>query len=493
MGENVNTLSERNHIGRPNFAAEIGIDSPERRDALARIAGSIEQQSLEVIRVGFVDTNGIVRVRPIEARHFLQAAANGVPFTTALLAMDSGNFIVQNVFAADGGFGRASMGGAGDMLAMPDPATFQILPWAERTGFILSDLYLKDGERCPLDPRKLMQDACARLAERGYAFVAGIEIEAHVFTVTDPKTALRDCTQPSTPPAVEALRHGFQHLSDTAVDGLDGMLSALRKAIRGVGLPLRTLEVEWGPGQIEITLDPIVGTAAADAAVMLRSTIKQTCQRLGLLASFMARPGLPNVFSCGWHLHQSLSAIDDETNRFASPDDVLSPTGRYFVGGLLHHARAGTAFTNPTINGYKRLNGTPLSPKRATWSVDNKGAMLRVMGGAGDASVHIENRIGDPAANPYLYMASQILAGLDGMARQQLPGEPSPNPYDVSDAERLPATLSEAINATSASSFFRSAFGDEYINHFVALKRHEIGRYEAYVTDWEHKEYFELV
>ncbi|KEQ02482.1 hypothetical protein GV67_19455 [Pseudorhizobium pelagicum] len=480
-------------MGRPNFASEIGIDTPERRDALARIAGSIEQQSLEVIRVGFVDTNGIVRVRPIEARHFLQAAANGVPFTTALLAMDSGNFIVQNVFAADGGFGRASMGGAGDMLAMPDPSTFQILPWAERTGFILSDLYLKDGERCRLDPRRLMQDACTRLAEQGYIFIAGIEIEAHIFKVTDPKTALRDCTQPSTPPDVEAFRHGFQHLSDTAVDGLDGILTKLRRAIRAVGLPLRTLEVEWGPGQVEITLDPITGVAAADAAVLLRSTIKQTCQRLGLLATFMARPGLPNVFSCGWHLHQSLSTIVDETNCFASPDDVLSPTGRHYVGGLLRHARAGTAFTNPTINGYKRLNGTPLSPKRATWSVDNKGAMLRVMGGAGDPTVHIENRIGDPAANPYLYMASQILAGLDGITHHQLPGEPSPNPYEVSDAERLPTALSEAIDATAASPFFRFAFGDEYIDHFVALKRHEIGRYEAYVTDWEHKEYFELV
>lgn len=113
MGENVNMAAARNHIGRPNFASEIGIDTPERRDALTRISGMIEQQSLEVIRVGFVDTNGIVRVRPIEARHFLQAAANGVPFTTALLAMDSGNFIVQNVFAADGGFGRARWEGQG--------------------------------------------------------------------------------------------------------------------------------------------------------------------------------------------------------------------------------------------------------------------------------------------------------------------------------------------------------------------------------------------
>ncbi|PKA39481.1 glutamine synthetase [Rhizobium sullae] len=482
-----------NHIGRPNFAAEVGIDSQERREAIAALVALIEAESLDVIRVGFVDTNGIVRVRPVEARHFGQAATNGVPFTTALFAMDSANFIVQDVFASDGGFGRASMGGAGDMLAMPAPDTFRILPWAERTGFILSDLYLKDGLRCPLDPRRLMQEACASLANLGFAFVSGVEIEAHVFRITDPKAALADCTQPATPPAVEALRHGFQHLSEAAADGLDIVLSRLRKAIRDVGLPLRTLEVEWGPGQIEITLDPLVGVAAADAAVVLRSTVKQTCQRMGLLASFMAKPGLPNAFSSGWHLHQSLALHGERVNSFTDAYLPISETGLHYVGGLLRHARAGAAFTNPTINGYKRLNATPLSPKRACWALDNKGAMLRVMGGTGDPTVHIENRIGEPAANPYLYMASQIVAGLDGIANKYDPGEPAANPYDHQGSDKLPMSLAEAVEATSASMFFRDAFGNEYIDHFVALKRHEIGRFEAYVTDWEHREYFELI
>ena len=131
-----------NPLGRPNFAALIGQDSPEREDILSRVLATIDEEKLEIIRIAFVDTHGIVRTRPIEARLFSQAARNGVPFTTAFFAMDSANIIFQNVFAKDGGFGRDTMGGAGDMLAMPDLATFRVLPWAHKCGWVVSDLWL---------------------------------------------------------------------------------------------------------------------------------------------------------------------------------------------------------------------------------------------------------------------------------------------------------------------------------------------------------------
>ena len=120
-------------LGRANFIALIGQDTSDRRERLAQISAQIDEDKLEVVRIGFVDTHGIVRVRPIEARLFAQAARNGVAFTTALFAMDSANSIFQNVFSADGGFGRKEMGGAGDMLAMPDLATFRVLPWAHKS------------------------------------------------------------------------------------------------------------------------------------------------------------------------------------------------------------------------------------------------------------------------------------------------------------------------------------------------------------------------
>ncbi len=479
-------------LGRADFALRVGVGGAERaealRDALARITG----EGIEVVRVGFVDTHGLVRSRPIEARHFAQAARNGVPFTTALFAMDSANTIFQNVFARDGGFGRDAMGGAGDMLAVPDLDTFRTVPWARKTATVLSDVYLSDGEPCPFDPRSVMRKAVAALGKQGLSYVAGLEVECHVFRLVDGRTGLPDCTQPAAPPEVTALRHGYQHLSEGVIDELEPVITPIREALTGLGLPLRTVEAEWGPGQLEITLDPLSDLAAADAMILLRTAVKQVARRQGLHATFMTKPGLPNVFSSGWHLHQSLARTEGGQNAFTAADALLSPTGLHYLGGLLRHARAGTAFSNPTINGYKRLNANPLAPKRAVWSHDNKAALCRLIGGPGDNATHIENRSGEPAANPYLFMATQIFAGLDGMAGQIDPGGPlNDDPYGQAGMEPMPSSLMDSIDALDKSAMFRAVLGDEFVNHYLAMKRHEIGRFLSHVTDWEHREYFE--
>jgi glutamine synthetase len=212
---------------------------------------------------------------------------------------------------------------------------------------------------------------------------------------------------------------------------------------------------------------------------------------MGLLASFMTKPALPNVFSSGWHLHQSLFHSASRKNAFAEAGALLSSTGLHFVGGLLEHARASAAFSNPTINGYKRLNANALAPKRVVWSHDNKGAMCRLVGGMGDPATHIENRSGEPAANPYLYMGSQIIAGLDGMANKIDPGSPLPDPYAQTQKPLMPRSLDEAVDSLSASTMFREALGNEFIDHYLSVRRYEIGRFQQHVTDWEHREYFE--
>lgn len=478
-------------IGRDAFAARHDLDSQDRLEQIKAVMAKIEAAGVEVIRFCFVDTHGQLRARPMEARHFAQAARNGVPFTTALFAMDSANNIFQPVFSADGGFGHTAMGGAGDMLAIADLSTFRILPWAKNCASVIADLYLSDGQACPFDPRGVMRRACSKLEEQGLLFVGGVEVECHIFKVDDPRLGLEDCTQPPRPADVSPLRHGYQYMSANVLDEYEGVVQPLRRALIDMGLPLRTLECEWGPGQIEITLDPLIGVEAADAVIMMRMAVKQVARRMGLMASFMTKPGLPNVFSCGWHLHESLAHADGRGNAFVSKDRPISDLGRHFVGGVLKHARAGTAFSNPTINGYKRLNANPLAPKRAVWSIDNKAAMCRLVGGAGDRSTHIENRSGEPLANPYLYMASQIFAGLDGMANTTDPGEPLSDPYGQTSQPLMPGSLMEAIDALADSALFRKTIGGEFIDHFVGMKRHEIGRFLSYVTDWEHREYFE--
>jgi glutamine synthetase len=204
----------------------------------------------------------------------------------------------------------------------------------------------------------------------------------------------------------------------------------------------------------------------------------------------MCRPRLPNTFSSGWHLHQSLL---DRTaaNAFMANDDLLSPLGRSFLGGLLAHARAAAAFTTPTLNGYKRYRPFQLAPDRAVWARDNRGVMVRVIGAPGDPATHLENRVGEPAANPYLYMASQIVAGLDGMARELDPGPSADAPYETA-AEPLPASLAEALAALRTSACFRAGFGEAFVDYFLRIKEAEIARFQADVTEWEHKEYFDL-
>ena len=244
-------------------------------------------------------------------------------------------------------------------------------------------------------------------------------------------------------------------------------------------MPLRSLEIELGPSQCEFTFRPQPGLAAADTMVLFRAATKQIARRHGMLASFMCRPALPNVFSSGWHLHQSLIARKDRRNVFAGNErEGLSATGLHYLGGLLKHAQAAAVFTTPTVNGYKRYRAYSLAPDRAIWARDNRGVMLRVMGQPGDPASHLENRVGEPAANPYLYIASQIYAGLDGVAHKRDPGPSADTPYETK-AQALPKNLGEAVAALRASKVFRAGFGDAFVDYFAHIKQAEFARFTA--------------
>jgi glutamine synthetase len=226
--------------------------------------------------------------------------------------------------------------------------------------------------------------------------------------------------------------------------------------------------------------------------MLFRSAVKQICRRHGHLATFMCRPRVPNTLASGWHLHQSLADRRHGANAFAPIGEggLLSAVGRDFLGGLIEHARAGAAFATPTINGYKRYRAYALAPDRVSWGRDNRGAMVRVLGGRGNAT-RLENRIGEPAANPYLYMASQVLSGLDGMQRNLDPGASADTPYEAA-APSLPLTLEDALAALRQDTCFAEGLGQGFIDYYLRLKEFELARYRAEVTEWEQREYFEL-
>jgi glutamine synthetase len=476
-----------------SFVARHGLWSDEQREAAARLARIVEERNLETIRFSFPDQHGILRGKTLVAKEALGALESGCTITTTLLAKDTSHRTVFPVFTAGGGFGMKEMEGAADVLMVPDPTTFRVLPWAPNAGWVLCDVHFADGRPVPFSTRHLYRSVLNKLGERGYDFVAGLEVEFHIFKLDDARMAPEDAGQPGQPPAVSLLSHGYQYLTEQRYDLMEPALEIIRRDILALGLPLRSVEVEFGPSQCEFTFAPGSGLAPADDMVLFRSAVKQIARRHGYHATFMCRPKLPNVFASGWHLHQSLAARSGGGNAFMAKegDETLSAFGRNYLAGLIAHARASAVFATPTINGYKRYRSYSLAPDRAIWGRDNRGVLIRVLGGGNDPATRLENRIGEPAANPYLYMASQILAGLDGVDRKLDPGPSADTPYEAK-AEPLPKSLREALTALNDDTFFRQALGAEFVDYYVHIKNAEIERFQAEVSDWEHREYFEM-
>jgi glutamine synthetase len=280
------------------------------------------------------------------------------------------------------------------------------------------------------------------------------------------------------------------------------VLGELGAAYEALGLPLRSIENEWGPGQVECTFSAQSALRSADDLLLFRTATRQVCRRLGFFATFMCRPALKGYYSSGWHLHQSL--LLNGKNAFVpdSKEELLSPLGYSFMAGLLAHAAPATVFATPTVNGYRRFRPNSLAPDRAGWGYDHRGAMIRVLGGAGDPATRLENRLGEPAANPYLFIASQIVAGLDGIERGADPGPRDEEPY-AADRPLLPKSLAQALDALQRDALFRRQFGDVFIDYYLRLKRSELGRFEDFLeknnlpageepTQWEQNEYFDF-
>jgi glutamine synthetase len=476
-----------------SFVERHGLWSAEQKEAARRLPAIIQDKKLETIRLSFADQHGILRGKTLIASEAVASLESGCSVTTTMLAKDTAHKTVFPVFTAGGGFGMKEMEGAADFLMVPDPLTFRVLPWSPDTGWLLCDIYFGDGKPVPFSTRQLYRSVLNRLGERGYDFVAGLEVEFHLFKLEDTHMAPHYAGQPGEPPSVSLLSHGYQYLTEQRYDQMAPALDVIRRDVLALGLPLRSVEVEFGPSQCEFTFAPKKGIEPADNMVLFRSAVKQIARRHGYHATFMCRPKLPNVFASGWHLHQSLVSRSDSKNAFMATDgsETLSPLARNYLAGLLAHARAAAVFTTPTINGYKRYRSYSLAPDRAIWGRDNRGVMIRVLGAPNDPGTRLENRVGEPAANPYLYMASQILSGLDGIERKLDPPLSADTPYETK-ADLLPKSLREAVFALGDDPFFRKELGAAFVDYYVHIKNAEIERFQAEVSDWEHREYFEM-
>lgn len=491
------------HNARPLLAAERegfverhGLWGDQAHAAAAQVRRVMDERGVERVRMSFGDQHGILRGKTITRSALPGVLRTGLTVPSSLLLKDTSGRTAFPVFTPGAGIDLPALSGVGDMVLVGDPTTFRVLPWAADTGWMLCDAYFPDGSPVPFDTRHIARGCLDRLADKGFAMTIGVELEFHVYRCDETELDADRVGQPGAPgrpPAVRPTTSGAQLLHEEGLDSLEELVAVLHRGLAALDLPLRSVELEFGASQVEITLAAADALRAADDVLLCRSAIRQLSRRLGMQATFMARPIGAESASTGWHLHQSLRDIGSGAPAFVPADrrTSLSDTGRHWLAGLLRHAAAASAFTTPTVNGYKRFRPNSLAPDRIVWGQDNKGAMVRAIGGADDPDTRLENRSGDPAANPYLYLASQVISGLDGLEAKHDPGPATHDPY-AAEAELLPRSLMAALEALQGDDVFAEALGRDVVDWFLTIKRAEVDRYLAHVSDWEQREYFGL-
>jgi glutamine synthetase len=490
----------------PGFIERHGLYTDEQRRQAEEIKRRVEKNDLHLVRLAWADPHGASRAKAVTLPAFAAALSGGYNINVATSTLDSAGARTFSSFTRGGGMGLPEMTGSPNLIIVPDPKTFRVLPWAPGIGWVLCDEFFTSGVPFHFSPRQLLRRQIERLAKKGMALVVGLEIEWYLLRAVEDLSDAH-IGVPGTrgrPIKTAPIEPGYFLHSESNLDMMQPVLSALVAAFEKIDLPLRSIENEFGPGQVECTFAARPALEAADQALLFRTATRQICRRMGFLASFMCRPALKGYYSSGWHLHQSLIDRNGGRNLFmpAREGERLSPLGSAFLGGLLTHAGACSVFATPTVNGYRRFRPNSLAPDRATWCFDHRGVMVRVLGGIKDPATRLENRIGEPAANPYLYVLSQIVAGLDGMDNGLDPGPPDEEPY-AANRPMLPRSLPAALDALERDSLFRAQVGEVFTDYFLKLKRNETGRFAQWLkqsgakdgedpTDWEQNEYFDF-
>lgn len=486
------------------FAERCGIHDAAREQAVQQAARQVESAGLELVRFAWCDVHGVLRGKTLVASAAARAMREGIGMVSTLMLKDTSDRTAYKVFEPGGTAALPGFGFANNLLLLADPASLKQLPWTAATGWVRAQPWFEDGRPVELDTRHVLQRALARLDAAGLAMRCGLEVEFHIYRITGTQAQLDPqlAGWPGAPPDVSLVHPGYNLLAESWFDLAEEPLRIVQHTAQALGLPLLSLEIELGPSQVEAVFDVTDAMTTADNMVLFRNAVKMALRRAGYHATFMCRPPFPNIMSSGWHLHQSL--VDRETGRNAfvraepaagsTPDlaqHTLSPLGEHYLAGLLEHARGMAVFCTPTVNGYGRFRPNALAPQSVLWGRDNRGAMLRVVGRCGDDGTRIENRIGEPAANPYLYLASQVHAGLDGIERQLAAPAATGAPYGGA-GERLPTSLGEALDALRADRVLCEAFGAAFVDYFVRIKQSEEARFEQAEDkdDFQRREYF---
>ena len=377
-----------------------------------------------------------------------------------------------------------------DMVAIPDPETFQLMPWKQgetKVARMICDIVTPDGNPYEGDPRYVLRRALDRMAALGFdTFNVGPELEYFLFR--DDK-------------GTETLDEGG-YFAMTTLDAASELRQETVRALEGMGIPIEYVHHEVGPSQHEIDMRFSDALAMADHTVTYRLIVKEIAKKSGYHATFMPKPIFGENGS-GMHTHQSL--FKEGRNAFFDGDDQwnLSADGKAFIAGQLRHAREISAVFAQWVNSYKRLVPGYEAPVYVAWSRRNRSALIRIplyKPGAEQAT-RAEIRCPDPACNPYLTFAALLHAGLEGIEQgYELPDPMETNLYHLTPEQRkergivsLPETLGEAVDALAGSELVRKALGPHIFDRYVELKRAEWDEYRVQLTEWELKKYLSVL
>ncbi len=431
-------------------------------DVRAFVIRTAEEREIRFIRLWFTDILGFLKSFAIPAEELPEALTEGVGFDGSSID----------------GFARVQ---EADMVAHPDPSTFQTLPW--RPGMagvarMFCDIRTPEGTVFDGDPRAVLRRAMSKANDMGLSFYVGPEIEFFLFG---------DAT---TPAPLDVGTYFDLTPLDVGTDFRRRVIDYLEQ----LGVPVKDSHHAIAASQHEVDLRHTDALTMADSVMTFRLAVKEVAQELGVYATFMPKP-IQGVDGSSLHTHMSL--FEGDRNAFFDPTDryFLSKTARSFVAGLLRHAREISAVTNQWVNSYKRLVPGFEAPMYVCWGVSNRSALVRIplTKPGKESAARIEYRAPDPACNPYLAFALILTAGLRGIEQEyELPPEATNDIYSMSDAERasagivpLPESLPEALAEMQRSDLVHEALGEHLFEWFIANKRAEWNEHRSYVTGLE--------
>ena len=427
---------------------------------------SLEERDVRFVRLWFTDVLGFLKSVAIAPAELEGAFDEGIGFDGSAVE----------------GFARVY---ESDMVAHPDPSTFQLLPWREEAGGtarMFCDIRHPDGSPSWADPRYVLKRTLSRASDMGFTFYCHPEIE---FFLIEPER------QPGAEPTPIDHSGYFDHTAQP--QGTDFRRAAITM-LEQMGISVEFSHHEAGAGQQEIDLRYADALSMADNIMTFRVVVKEVAMSQGFRATFMPKPFTDEPGS-GMHTHLSLFEGDNNVFHDASAEYNLSQTGRHFIAGLLAHAAEITAVTNQWVNSYKRLVHGDEAPSFISWGRNNRSALVRVpmYKPSKGSSARVELRSIDSAANPYLTYALALAAGLDGIERElPLPAEAEDDVSSLNDRERrmlgiepLPRSLEEAIRVMEGSELVAETLGTHVYEYFLRNKRAEFASHRHRVTPYE--------